>query len=92
MNDLDSKSMGDIKYETIPKEVVYYEKQGDRYIGNFSLPILELEKVRALLNRPNDDPIIFVFPITTPEQIAFFEEILDCKFNVDSYDYFLETA
>jgi hypothetical protein len=92
MNNLDSKSIEDIGYKTIQREVVYYEKRGDKYIGNYPLPKLDLDKIRKIWNQPDDDPMVFVFPITTSEQIALFEEILGCKLDIDSYDYFLETA
>lgn len=66
-----------------------FEKQDDRLIAEFPLPNVDLGTLRKLWNRPDDDPMQHVYPVS-PHMVETLSKYVEHKFDFESYDYFLD--
>ena len=72
-------------------ELTWYEKKGDKFIGETVLKEVDLDQLRNLLNIPPNEPIVYVYPVNEIHA-NFLQEVTDVKIDLDKYDYFIESS
>jgi hypothetical protein len=76
--------------DDLVRSLTYFDKLTEEYIGSIELPKIELSELQRLWNQPDDEPMVYSYPIAKIEQIEFFERILERQLETEKYDYFME--
>lgn len=80
-------------FKDLPRHIIYFEKVSEQYVGSIDIPKeIDPRELQILWKQPEDDPMIYSYPILTLEQIKFIEKVLQCKLETEKYDYFLEPS
>jgi hypothetical protein len=67
----------------------WYEKEGDQLVGELSLPNIRLTELQELFNESPDD-LMFECYLISDQQANYFQQKINQKLDLDSYDYFLD--
>jgi hypothetical protein len=70
--------------------VRWFEKCGDRLLGEIRLEQENVGELQMLFDIPSDNPMYECYLIETEAQVKYFQDILRLKLDTQSYDYFLE--
>ena len=70
--------------------VRWFEKRGDRLLGEIRLEQENLGELQKLFDIPSDNPMYECYLIETEAQVRYFQDILRLKIDTQLYDYFLE--
>jgi hypothetical protein len=70
--------------------VRWFEKRGDRLLGEIRLEQENLGELQKLFDIPSDNPMYECYLIETEAQVRYFQDILRLKLDTQLYDYFLE--
>ena len=74
----------------IQRVVRYFQKDGDKLLGEIPLDNVELLLLQKLFGESQDNPMYDCYPIKTSHQIEYLEKITQSNLDTQSYDYFLE--
>jgi hypothetical protein len=67
----------------------WYEKEGDQLAGELSLPNIKLTELQELFHESSDD-LMFECYLINDQQANYFQQKINQKLDLDSYDYFLD--
>ena len=67
----------------------WYEKKGDQLVGELSLPNISLTELQELFHESPDD-LMFECYLISDQQANYFQQKINQKLDLDSYDYFLD--
>lgn len=67
----------------------WYEKEGDQLVGELSLPNISLTELQELFHESPDD-LMFECYLISDQQANYFQQKINQKLDLDSYDYFLD--
>lgn len=82
----------------VVRVIRWYEKDGDRYVGETPIHSLTLADLQALFQQPSDNPMVESYAIA-PQQVEKIQSAISAErnfaetgspMNLDLYDYFLE--
>jgi hypothetical protein len=77
-------------------EVTWYEKIGDKLLGQVILRNIDSLELKQVFSAPLDEPMIYVYPINEIQkdylQKIIDQESIDHKIDLKKYDYFLERS
>ncbi len=79
------------KRENLKRFISYYQKDGEKLLGDVPLIKLDLAALRVLLQVADDDPLYDVYPIDEPLK-NFLQRYTEHNINLGQYDYFLECS
>ena len=73
----------------VDRSIVFYEKQGERLIGEIPIYI-EIGELKNIFIAKKDDPLLYdPYKIGKKEKEALIK-LISVNIDLDSYDYFLE--
>lgn len=79
-----------LQYDSpVDRVIRWYEKQGDRLVGEMKLGNVSLPELQALFNQSSDDPMHYCYPVL-PSHISYLEQKLNRAIDLEQYDFFLE--
>lgn len=68
----------------------WFEKEGNNLVGEKVLDDVRLEQLQKLFVISLENPMYDCYPVESSEQIEYFQELLNCKPDPQSYEYFVE--
>jgi hypothetical protein len=68
----------------------WFEKEGNNLVGEKVLDDVKLEQLQELFGIPPENPMYDCYPVESFEQIEYFQKLLNCKLDPQSYEYFVE--
>ena len=75
--------------QKLTRAINYYEKENEEAAGEIVLPEDSLNKLQKIFQRPNDDLMYEIYPISLYEANEL-TRIFNIDFNLEQYDYFLD--
>jgi hypothetical protein len=68
----------------------WFEKEGNNLVGEKILDDVKLEHLQKIFGIPPENPMYDCYPVESSEQIEYFQKLLNCKIEPQSYEYFVE--
>lgn len=79
--------------ESEPSNVIrrirWYEKLGDRLIGETTLHSISLAELQTWFGESVDDPMYYCYPISEPQARCFHQKLKE-TLDLEQYSYYLE--
>lgn len=76
-------------YRQIVRVLRWYEKSGDRLVGETPLPQLPLAELQMLFGESEDNPMYDCYPVQAAQALKL-QPTIAKKLDLASYNYFLE--
>lgn len=79
----------DLNSSNVIRRIRWYEKSGDRLIGETTLNTISLTELQTWFGAPADDPLYDCYPVSMP-QASHLQQKLEEQLDLDQYSYYLE--
>jgi hypothetical protein len=83
------RSISGHKTRPVVRVLRWYEKNGDRLVGETILDSLDLPELQKLFQESADNPMVDSYPIYV-EQAARLQSKIEEPINLNAYDFYLE--
>ncbi len=68
----------------------WFEKEGNNLVGEKFLDDVKLEHLQKIFGIHPENSMYDCYPVESSEQIEYFQKLLNCKIEPQSYEYFVE--
>lgn len=75
--------------KNIERSISYYERFGEKFIGEYVLDI-DLKTIQSLWSPHENDPLYYMIYSVTMKQKKKIEELIGQQLDFENYEYFLE--